>query len=230
MDWEERNLMIKAAFPAAVRNTQADFEIPFGFVSRPTDGTEVPALKWIDLTDESRTYGLSLLNDSKYGFDVKNNVLRISLVHGATSPDPEADRGEHEVLYSLFPHAGSWGEAMTFRKGYELNNPLMARVGMVHTGPFPPVQSFFRVEPGNIILSTLKKESDYFSRALILRLFETLGKETEAVIEFPYPVTAKEANLIEWPLAKIDSDGKMLRLKMKPFEIRTIRVIPNPGR
>ncbi|MEW5902621.1 MAG: glycoside hydrolase family 38 C-terminal domain-containing protein, partial [Acidobacteriota bacterium] len=82
IDWQERNLMIKAAFPAAVKNTAAEFEIPFGSISRPVDGAEVPALKWIDLADASGTFGLSLLNDSKYGFDVKDNVMRISLVHG----------------------------------------------------------------------------------------------------------------------------------------------------
>jgi alpha-mannosidase len=230
LDWQDRNLMIKAAFPAAVKNTTAMFEIPYGAIPRPADGTEVPALRWIDLTDESGTYGLGLLNDCKYGFDVKGNVMRISVVHGATEPDPEADRGEHELLYSLYPHAGGWEEAETFRKGYELNSPLLARTGMVHPGAWPADQSFLSVEPGNVILSSFKKESGYFNRATILRFYEIFGNETEVTIEVPGPVEAMETDLIERPLAKIDTNGKMLRFKIRPFEIKTFRMSPSTRR
>ena len=230
LDWQERNLMIKAAFPAAVNNTAAVFEIPYGAIPRPADGTEVPALKWIDLTDESGAYGLSLLNDCKYGFDIKGNVLRISIVHGATEPDPEADRGEHELLYSLYPHAGDWKEAKSFRKGHELNSPLIAHTGMVHSGAWPADQSFLRVEPGNVILSSLKKESGYFNQATILRFYELFGKETEVRVELPGPVEAVETDIIERPLAKIDIDGKILRFKIRAFEIKTFRIIPSSRR
>jgi alpha-mannosidase len=230
LDWQERNLMIKAAFPAAVKNSTAVFEIPYGAIPRPVDGTEVPALRWIDLTDESGAYGLSLLNDCKYGFDVKGNILRVSIVHGATEPDPEADRGEHELLYSLYPHAGDWKEAGSFRKGYELNSPLIAHAAMAHPGGWPADQSFLSVEPGNVILSSLKKESGYFNRNTILRLYEVSGKETEVSIELPGPAEAMETDLIERPLAKTNTDGKMLRFMIKPFEIKTIRVIPSSRR
>ncbi|MGB7294553.1 MAG: glycoside hydrolase family 38 C-terminal domain-containing protein [Candidatus Aminicenantales bacterium] len=230
LNWQERNLMIKAAFPLAVKNSRADFEIPYGSISRPTDGTEVPALRWIDLSDETGTHGLSLLNDCKYGFDVKDNVMRISVVHGATDPDPEADRGEHELVYSLYPHSGDWKAAKTFRKGYELNNPLIARTGMVHPGKWPPERSFFEVEPDNVILSAVKKESGYFSRGTIFRLYEACGRETEVRIGLPDPMRAMETDLIERPLARIETDGKILRLNMKPFEIKTIRLVPGSRR
>jgi alpha-mannosidase len=230
VDWQERNLMVKAAFPAAAKSSSAVFEIPYGAIPRPVDGSEVPALRWIDLTDEKGTHGLSLLNDCKYGFDVKGSVMRISIVHGPTDPDPEADRGEHELLYSLYPHQGGWAEAETFRRGYELNNPLLARAGMIHSGAWPAERSFLSVKPANVILSSLKKEAGYFNRAVILRLYEVLGKETEVSLEFPGPVTAVETDLIERPLDKIETDGKMLRLKVKPFEIKTIRVTPSPRR
>jgi alpha-mannosidase len=230
LDWQERNLMIKAAFPAAVKNSTAEFEIPYGAIPRPADGTEVPALRWIDLTDQSGAYGLSLLNDCKYGFDVKGNVMRISIVHGATEPDPEADRGAHELLYSLYPHAGDWKEAATFRRGYELNCPLVARAGLVHSGRWPADRSFIHLEPENVILSSHKKESGYFNRATILRFYEIFGKETEVSIELPNPVEATETDLIERPLAKIATDGKMLRFKIRPFEIKTFRIIPGSRR
>jgi alpha-mannosidase len=230
LDWQERNMMIKAAFPAALKNSTAVFEIPYGAIARPVDGTEVPALRWIDLTDESGAYGLSLLNDCKYGFDVKGNIMRISIVHGATEPDPEADRGEQELLYSLYPHAGDWKEAATFRRGYELNCPLVARAGLVHSGPWPADQSFIRIETENVILSSIKKESGYFNRATILRFYEIFGRETEVSIELPNPIEAMETDLIERPLAKIATDGKMLRFRIKPFEIKTFRIIPSPRR
>ena len=96
--------MIKASFPVDARDALAEFEIPYGTISRPADGTEVPSLKWVDLSDGSGSHGVSLLNDCKYGFDVKRNVLRMSVVHGATAPDPEADRGTQELGYALYPH------------------------------------------------------------------------------------------------------------------------------
>ncbi|MDH4272718.1 MAG: glycosyl hydrolase-related protein [Candidatus Aminicenantes bacterium] len=226
LNWQERNLMIKAAFPVAAKNSRAHFEIPYGAISRPVDGTEVPALRWIDITDEAGTHGLSLLNDCKYGFDVKDNIMRISLVHGATDPDPEADRGEQELVYSLYPHAGDWKEAKAFRRGYELNNRLLARTAMVHPGKWPSARSFYEVEPENIIMSAFKKESGYFSRATILRLYEVYGRETEVRISLPSDLAVMETDLIERPLAKIETDGRILRLKMKPFEIKTIRLVP----
>jgi alpha-mannosidase len=230
LDWQERNVMVKAAFPAALTNASAAFEIPYGFVSRPADGTEVPALRWIDLTDESGGYGLSLLNDSKYGFDVKNSRARISIIHGATSPDPEADRGEHELLYSIFPHAGSWQAAGTHRKGYELNNPLLARVGMLHQGSLPATHSFIQAGPENVIVSSLKKETGYENRAMILRIYEMFGRSADVELSFPWSIEAWDTDLIERPLSRIDSGVRMLNFSLKPFEVRTIKLISKPRR
>jgi alpha-mannosidase len=227
LDWQERNLMIKAAFPANVRNGIARFEIPYGSVARPADGTEVPALRWIDLSDGSGRYGLSLLNDSKYGFDVKDNVLRLSVIHGATSPDPEADRGRHELLYSLYPHPGTWKEAGTIRRALEFNNPLIVRTPLVHGGPLPPVHSFIRVGPDNVVLSALKKEMGYAERGIVVRLYETFGQKTEARLEFPWPVEAFETDLIERPSGdgKPLGSGTSLAVALGPYEIKTIKLI-----
>ncbi len=230
MDWQERNLMIKAAFPVAAENGRADFEIPYGYVTRPADGTEVPALKWIDLSEENGNSGVSLLNDCKYGFDVKGNVMRLSVIHGATSPDPEADRGEHELVYSLFPHQGNWQDAGTHHKAYELNNPLIARMAMVHDGRLPAVHSFFRIEPPNVVLSAMKKESGYDERALILRFYETFGRESRLGLELPWEVEAWETDLLERPWKKIESNGKIMDLFFKPFEIKTIKIELRPRR
>jgi len=225
LDWRERNIMIKAAFPLDLRAPAARFEIPYGSIARPADGTEVPALRWIDVSDPSGEYGVSLLNDSKYGFDVKGNVMRLSIVHGATSPDPEADRGQHELLYSLLPHRGGWKAAEVTRRGFELNNPLITRVPMVHAGTLPKVHSFVRVGPANVVLSALKKEMGYAERGLVLRLYEIHGERTEAKVEFPWPVDAEETDLIERPSGKPLGSGTAVIVSLAPYEIKTIRVV-----
>ncbi|MGZ4887208.1 MAG: glycoside hydrolase family 38 C-terminal domain-containing protein, partial [Candidatus Aminicenantales bacterium] len=230
IDWQERNLMIKAAFPLNLKSAQAEFEIPFGSIPRPADGAEVPALRWVDVSDPASGTGLSLLNDSKYGFDVKDATLRMSIVHGATAPDPEADRGRHELLYSLGPHAGTWKEADTTRRGAEFNNALIARTGMTHPGALPAARSFVQAAPANIVLSTLKMESGYNSRNLIVRLYETFGKKTEAKISFPWPVQAVETDLIERPVkdaAVWSSQGAAneIAVPVGPYEIKTLKVV-----
>ncbi len=229
LDWRERNIMIKAAFPLDLKTPTARFEIPYGSIARPADGTEVPALRWVDVAEESGDYGVSLLNDSKYGFDVKGGVMRLSVIHGATSPDPEADRGKHELLYSLLPHRGDWKAAETTRRGLELNSPLIVRVPLVHGGTLPKVHSFVRVGPGNVVLSALKKEMGYAERRLVLRLYEIHGEKTEAKIEFPWPVVAEETDLIERPAGKPLGSGAAISVSLAPYEIKTIRVARKEG-
>jgi alpha-mannosidase len=224
LDWRERNVMIKAAFPLAVTSPAARFEIPYGSIARPADGTEVPALRWIDVSDGSGAYGVALLNDSKYGFDVNGGVMRMSVVHGPTYPDPEADRGRQELLYSVLPHSGDWRSAAVTRKGLELGNPLIARTPLGHAGALPKVHSFIKVGPANVILSAVKKEMGYAEPGLILRLYEIHGDKAAAKIEFPWAVDARETDLIERPTGKSLGSGTVLTVPLGPYEIKTIRV------
>jgi alpha-mannosidase len=230
LNWQERNLMIKAAFPLNLKADKAEFEIPYGSISRKTDGTEVPAIRWADATDESGGFGVGLLNDRKYGYDIKGSILRLSVIHGATYPDPEADRGPHELFYSLYPHRGDWKEAQTARRGYEFNNPLLPRAAMSHPGTMPASRAFVTVGPENVFLSALKKETGYYGRGLILRVYEAYGRKTEARIEFPWPVTSVETDLIERPLAKEEGSGTALTLTLNPYEIKTVRVLKKENR
>ncbi len=159
-DWHEKHILLKVAFPLNVRSDKATFEIPYGTVERPTTRNtpaeksqfEVPALRWGDISGPiagapplspasgdrvGETHGFSLLNDSKYGYDAKDNVLRLSLLRAPEWPDPNADQGHHEFTYSLYPHAGTWREAMTVRQGYDLNYPLLAVTTTQHPGTLP---------------------------------------------------------------------------------------------
>lgn len=228
LDWQERNLMIKAAFPLAAKEARAEFEIPYGSVARPADGAEVPALRWVDVSESAAGgWGATLLNDCKYGFDVKGSTLRMSVVHGATNPDPEADRGVQSLSYALVPHAGGPDESEAVRRGLEFNNPLLAREAMDHPGTLPAETSFLAVTPANVILSAFKKEYGYYNRAHIVRLYETAGQKTDAKVTLPWPVDAWNADLIERPLAgpAIRSEGRDLTVPLAPFEIRTLRIV-----
>jgi alpha-mannosidase len=114
IDWRERHALLKVAFPVDVLSPTATYEIQWGNVQRPTHRNtswdwarfETCAQKWVDLSEGG--YGVSLLNDCKYGHDIHDNVMRISLLRSPTMPDPEADLGEHHFSYSLFPHSGGW--------------------------------------------------------------------------------------------------------------------------
>ena len=127
IDWHETHILLKAAFPLEASSDQATYEIPYGTIERPTTRNnrieaakfEVPALRWADLGDAN--HGFSLINESKYGYDAKGNVLRISLLRSPTWPDPDADRGHHSFRYSLYAHAGGWKQALSVRRGYEFN-------------------------------------------------------------------------------------------------------------
>lgn len=225
--------MIKAAFPLAVKEALAEFEIPYGSVARPADGTEVPALRWVDLSETAwGGWGATLLNDCKYGFDVKDGTIRMSVVHGATNPDPEADRGVQSLSYALRPHAGGPREGEAVRRGLEFNNPLLAREAMDHPGALPAETSFMAVTPGNVVLSAFKKEYGYYNRGHIIRLYETAGQKTEAKVSLPWPVDAWAADLIERPLKgpALRSEGRDLTVPLAPFEIKTLRIVKRPDK
>ncbi|MDD8025593.1 MAG: glycoside hydrolase family 38 C-terminal domain-containing protein [Acidobacteriota bacterium] len=224
-DWQERNVMIKAVFPLALEADKAEFEIPYGSITRPTDGTEVPALRWIDVADKSGGFGVGILNDGKYGFDVKGSEAGVSLWHGPTYPDPEADRGPQETALSLYPHKGDWKEGRLNRRAREFNAPLLARVPMIHTGSLPAETSFVQAGPANVILTALKKESGYYERGWIVRLYESEGRATDAKLDLPWEVVASETDLIERPLGGTIGRGKSLTIPLKPFEIKTVRLI-----
>lgn len=233
IDWHETHVMLKAAMPLVASSGEATYEIPYGSIERPTTRNnsvedskfEVPALRWADLGDGKN--GFSLLNDSKYGYDAKGNVLRLTLLRAPVYPDPDADRGMQEFTYSLYPHAGTWRDAETVRRGYELNYKMQAGQVMAHTGELPGRHSFVSVEPENLVLTAMKRSED--GNGLILRFYEWAGKQTEARITLPAGATgAVENNLMEHPAAGEDAvlpvEGNVVKLSVGPYSINTVRV------
>jgi len=235
VEWHEKHILLKVAFPLSAHNDNATYEIPFGSVQRPTTRNtpaekaqfEVPAYRWADISDGK--HGLSLLNDSKYGYDAKGNVLRLSLLRSPDYPDPHADEGHHEFIYSLYPHGGDWKEALTVRRGYELNYKLLATAPSKHDGVLPPEHSFLQIKPENVIVTALKKAED--ENSLILRFYEWGGKTGDATISLPEKVqSASETNLMEKKIGDFSLAGSELKVPIKPYEIKTVKVqLSNSG-
>ncbi|HEY9820320.1 MAG TPA: glycoside hydrolase family 38 C-terminal domain-containing protein, partial [Candidatus Sericytochromatia bacterium] len=185
VDWQERHVLVKAAFPLNLEANYATYEIACGAIKRPTQPQtpaeqakwEVPALRWADLGDE--TYGVSLLNDCKYGYDAQSSQLRLTLLRSPSWPDPEADRGIHRFTYAVYPHSGSWQSAGTVHRGYELNLPL--QVLLCESGASPtstrltPVGQLLDLQAKNIVLMAFKQSEDA-SNHWILRCYECHGE------------------------------------------------------
>ena len=230
-EWHEKHILLKVAFSLSARSDKATFEIPYGTVERPTTRNtpaeqaqfEVPALRWADISDS--THGFSLLNDSKYGYDARDNVLRLSLLRAPEYPDPNADQGHHEFTYSLYPHAGTWREAMTVRQGYEVNYPMLATTTTRHQGTLPSSQSFFSTQEDNVVITAIKKGAD--DSSLIVRFYEWDGKKGDLHLTLPEKATsASTTNLmesVEGPLS-LDPTGTVVAVPTNPYEIKTVKV------
>ncbi|MFP5206252.1 MAG: glycoside hydrolase family 38 C-terminal domain-containing protein [Acidobacteriota bacterium] len=235
IDWHESHVLLKAAFPLAVKSDFATYEIPYGAIERPTTRNnswekaqfEVPALRWADLSGagpDGKVFGLSVLNKDKYGYDAVGNLLRITLLRSPKWPDPNADMGHQHFHYALYPHAGTWKDADTVRHGWEYDYPLQAVVTTAHAGTLPAAHSFASVGPENVVLSAVKKAED--ANALIFRAYEWAGKETTAEFHVPPGATgATVTNLMEMPEgAPLTVSGDTVRVPIHPYEILTVRV------
>jgi alpha-mannosidase len=230
IDWHETHVLLKAAFPLAASSNKATYEVPYGAIQRPTTRNnsweqaqfEVPALRWADLGDGQ--HGFSLLNNSKYGYDDKDNVLRLSLLRSPTWPDPEADRGYQHFTFSLYPHAGDWKRALTVRHGYEYNYRLSAIQLQAHSGSLPAAYSYVTVKPENVVLTAMKKAED--ENGLIFRFYEWAGESGDVQIHVPKGATgAALSNLMEkteGSALQVSSDT--VTVPIHPYEILTVRV------
>jgi alpha-mannosidase len=241
IDWHESHVLLKAAFPLAASAPFATYEIPYGTIDRPTTRNnswekaqfEVPAMRWADLGgigSDGKQHGLSVLNQSKYGYDAAGNVLRLTLLRSPKWPDAEADMGHHHFHYALYPHAGTWKDALTVRHGYEYNYPLTAVVTTAHPGSLPAEHSFASVGPENVVLTAVKKAED--AKGLIFRVYEWAGKDSIAEFHVPPGATgATVTNLMETPEGSpLTIVGDVVKAPIKPYEILTIRVdYPNGG-
>ena len=235
IDWHETHILLKAAFALSATSPFATYEIPYGTIQRPTTRNnswekakfEVPAQRWADEGDAQ--HGFSLINDSKYGYDAVGNQLRLTLLRSPVWPDPNADRGPQHFSFALYPHAGSWREAMTVRHGYDFNFPLTAMQVESHTGALPAEHSFVSVAPSDIVLTAMKKAED--TNSLEFHFYEWAGNSGELSLHVPPGATgAVETNLMETPEGSpLPLQNNELHVPFKPYEILAVRVdYPEP--
>ncbi len=239
--WNEAHKLLKVGFPVDVVAAKATYEIPFGTVERPTHRNtsweqaqyEVCGHRFADVSE--RGYGVSLLNDCKYGYDVLGSTLRLSLLRAPKWPDVTADLGAHEFTYSLYPHEGSWQEAHTVRKAAELNQatvvmPAGAKPGMM-LGTQPGQQlkklsgthSFIGFTGEHVILDTVKPAED--GNGVILRLYESAGGRENVEVKWNGPIQeAFLSDALENELQPLDHQEGRIALSFSPYEIKTVRI------
>ncbi len=235
INWRERFKLLKVAFPVNILNSVATYEIQWGNVQRNTHRNtswdwarfETCAHKWVDLSEGN--YGVSLLNDCKYGHDIHDNVIRLSLLRGPTVPDPQADLGVHQFKYSLLPHINSWGQ-QTQAAAYALNDPVIVFMNPNSHEVKPTAneqlnlnQALFSADCPNVVIETIKRAED--GNGLIVRLYESHRKRGRVILKsFINIHSAFETNLLEENEHACEIIDFKIHLDIKPYEIKTIRV------
>ncbi|MGB5974404.1 MAG: glycoside hydrolase family 38 C-terminal domain-containing protein, partial [Nodosilinea sp.] len=208
VDWQETQVVLKAAFPLSVTAAEATYEIPFGAIARATAPTtpqdaakwEVPALRWADLSDGDR--GFSLLTDYKHGFDVAPNQLRLTLLKAPIWPDPGCDRGLQRFSYGLYPHAHGWQQAKTVQKAQNFSLPLRSCLSTAIAPPQGPASaSFLDLGDTTLVLSAFKRSEDQ-EHQYVLRGYESTGVSSPLTLGGTLPVRSiGRVNLLEQPQA-----------------------------
>ncbi len=241
LNWHEPRTLLKVAFPVAVTADRATYEIQFAAITRSTrrntswDGArfEVPAQRWADLSDGGR--GVSLLNDCKYGHDVHENVLRLTLLRNCYAPDPvecqygvqyggQTDSGLHRVVYSLWPHQGDWRSGRTVQAAYELNAPLLAVREKGHSGSLPPRQSFVALRGcPSVVVDTLKQSED--GKGLVLRLYEFCGQQAKAKLSTDLATGCRIVNLLERECGPAPVRKGEAVVELSPFEVLSLKLV-----
>ena len=229
IDWRETHLLLKAAFPVAIRASCATYDIQFGHIERPTHRNtsrdaarfEVAAQKWADISEAD--FGVALLNDGKYGHEIHGNEMRLSLVRSPTSPDPVSDQGHHAFTYSLLPHEGCWRDHVLC-EAYALNHPVrVIEPGPARAGgpdPAPPIRSL----TPNAVVETVKPAED--GRGLIARIYEAHRRRGPTRYRVDPRVDRVEtASLLEGPGDDLPLRDGTFSLDLGPFEIATVRLL-----
>jgi alpha-mannosidase len=216
IDWDHRHTLLRVAFPLAVRAATSTAEMQFGVAERPAHANtqadlarfEVPAHRFADLSEHG--FGVALLTPDTHGVSARGNALRLSMLRGPTDPDPDADRGRHQIAYAVMPHRGGWQDGGVVAEARTFSEPLVEARG-----------SGSLASADGLVLDTIKRAED--SDALVLRLYEPHGARGTARIRLARPVTeAHRANLLEEPGEELRIDHGETVVGFLPFEVITI--------
>lgn len=231
VDWKQQQLLLKCEFPVDINTNEATYDIQFGCLKRPTHENtswdaakfEVCGHKWADLSEGG--YGAALLNDCKYGYGISNGKMTLSLIKSGILPNPTTDQEEHWFTYSFLPHKGDLVNSQVQKEAYCLNVPMYAvRIaGQSEQGGAP--EQVVSISCDNVVLETVKQAED--GKGIILRMYENQNKRSKVVLTWNSEFAeAVECDLMENPIGKPLKDAKMFGFTIKPFEIKTFRIVP----
>lgn len=226
VNWKDCQQLLKVHFPVDIHTDEATFDIQFGNLTRKTHKNtswdiarfETCGHKWMDVSEGA--YGVSILNDCKYGHSVDQSDIGLTLIKSGIEPNPTTDQEDHYFTYAIYPHAGTWREADTLQEGYDLNQPVIA----VNGSTAQKYYSFVSCDKNNIMLETVKAAED--GNGIIVRVIEEKNAKTKANLHFAQRITSVcECDLMENEIAKIDVDGYDVCITIAPYEIKTYRII-----
>lgn len=229
VDWNETHQMLKAVFPLDIQTDKVTYEIQFGHLERPSHRNtswdearfEVCGHKWADLSENG--YGVSLLNDCKYGYSALGNTLSLSLIKSPTYPNPVADQGHHSFTYALLPHAGGFPEGGTVSQAYDLNVPLLAMPLNKQEGSLSEQYSFIQCDKENIIIETIKQAED--GERIIIRFYEAFCMRTTVTLTFGFDVKAVYVcDMLENECRQLSLNENSVTMDVGCFEIVTLAV------
>ncbi|OTN75551.1 hypothetical protein A5886_000625 [Enterococcus sp. 8G7_MSG3316] len=222
VDWQERQQLLKVKFDVNIRATEATYDIQHGNVKRPTHWNtswdtakfETVGHQWADLSQTN--YGVALMNDCKYGYDIKENQMRLSLLKGAIYPDPHADLGKHRFTYSLFPHKGDFVTGKVVEEAWEINAPLTLMNADTDLIPFE-----LKAEEG-LVVDTIKQAEN--GEGWIIRCYDHIGADRTCVLTYTgeRQVVWQETSMMEEPIEA--EKNTPIELVLKPYEVKTIKI------
>ncbi len=230
VDWKERHQVMKLHFPVDIHAASASFEIQYGHTSRPTSRNtsweeakfEVCAHKWVDISECG--YGVAVMNDSKYGHSVNENLITVTCLRGPAWPNPNADLGEHNFTVSILPHKGSLQDANVINEAYCLNQPAEVLEIDKSCGALPENYSLVSVEEASVIIEGVKRAED--NDDVIVRLYEAHGGKTTAHIHLGEKFQkAYLTDLTETPIKELPICDGTVELPIKNFAIETLRLV-----
>ena len=226
VDWHEHQHLLKVQFPINVHTDEATFEIQYGNLTRKTHTNtswdkarfESCGQKWADLSEGH--YGVSLLNDCKYGHSVKDSCVSLTLIKSGIEPNPTTDQETHHFTYAIYPHAETWRAAGTVREAYFLNQPALAVAGGVPGDSF----SLAFCDAPNVVVETVKQAED--GDGVIVRMYESENALTETVLHWGLPfASAESCDCLEQPDGEpVAVEDGSVRFTIKPYEIKTLRI------
>ena len=179
------------------------------------------AQKWADISDGN--YGVSLLNNCKYGHSAEGSTLCLTLIKCATFPNPHADKGMHYFTYSLLPHEGDYRKGNTVQEAYLLNRPLEAISVKNQTGKLNENYSLIKCNRENVIIEAVKKAED--SEDLIIRLYDAYDITTDCELLFGFEVgKAYICDMLENNISALNVNNNKISITVKNFEIMTLKI------